>query len=108
MLFFYNNFIIFQLNPYVNLCSISINNQNLSLIECTLETGRTHQIRVHFSHIGLPLLGDSLYGNKSLLINSQALHSYYLEFIHPITHKKMSFISNNTKKIFPFLYQKDL
>lgn len=97
-----------SITHYKTLQTFSINNQNLSLIECTLETGRTHQIRVHFSHIGHPLLGDSLYGNESLLINSQALHSCYLEFIHPITHKKMSFISNNTKKIFPFLYKKDL
>lgn len=55
-----------------------------SLIKCTLETGRTHQIRVHMSAIGHPLLGDTLYGEYSNLINRQALHCYKLKFIHPI------------------------
>ena len=57
---------------------------NFDAVECTLETGRTHQIRVHFSHIGHPLLGDTLYGKASSLIYRQALHSYYISFIHPI------------------------
>ena len=56
-----------------------------SLIELHLETGRTHQIRVHMSAIGHPLLGDTLYGTSSSLINRQALHSYKISFIHPIT-----------------------
>lgn len=62
--------------------------KNYSLIKCILETGRTHQIRVHFSYIGHPLLGDTLYGTPSHLINRQALHSYKIDFIHPITNKK--------------------
>mgnify|MGYP003260836998 FL=1 len=49
---------------------------NLSLVHVFLETGRTHQIRVHFSHINHPILGDTLYGTPSPLINRQALHSY--------------------------------
>ena len=49
---------------------------NLSLVHIVLETGRTHQIRVHFSHIGHPILGDTLYGSPSELINRQGLHSY--------------------------------
>ncbi|MBO4293638.1 MAG: RluA family pseudouridine synthase [Clostridia bacterium] len=57
-----------------------------SLVKCTLETGRTHQIRVHFSAIGHSLLGDELYGKASKLIDRQALHCYYLEFIHPVKH----------------------
>ena len=63
-----------------------------SLVECKLETGRTHQIRVHMSHIDHPLLGDSLYNtnnNATLLINRQALHSYKMEFIHPVSGNKM-------------------
>ena len=65
-----------------------------SLIKCQLETGRTHQIRVHFSSIGHPLLGDSLYGKESNLISRQALHSYQIELIHPINKKLMLFKSD--------------
>ena len=63
---------------------------NLSLVHIVLETGRTHQIRVHFSHIKHPVLGDTLYGNASDLIDRQALHSYKLTFTHPITKNKMT------------------
>jgi 23S rRNA pseudouridine1911/1915/1917 synthase len=55
-----------------------------SYVKCWLETGRTHQIRVHLSHIGHPLLGDTLYGGKPLF-KRQALHAGKLEFTHPIT-----------------------
>lgn len=61
--------------------------ENYSLVQCKLETGRTHQIRVHFSSVGHPLLGDSLYNKNNdvnLLINRQALHSYKMEFVHPV------------------------
>ena len=60
---------------------------NISVVKCVLKTGRTHQIRVHFSSIGHPLIGDFLYGSKSDLINRQALHSYHISFIHPISNK---------------------
>jgi len=63
---------------------------NLSLVHIVLETGRTHQIRVHFSYIGHPILGDTLYGSPSKLINRQALHSYKITFIHPVTKKVVS------------------
>lgn len=63
---------------------------NLSLVHIVLETGRTHQIRVHFSYIGHPILRDTLYGSPSELINRQALHSYKLTFIHPVTKKVLS------------------
>ena len=63
--------------------------QNRSLIELNLETGRTHQIRVHMSHIGHPLLGDDLYGGKRDLIMRHALHAYKLQFIHPFTHEEI-------------------
>ena len=58
---------------------------NLSLVHVFLETGRTHQIRVHFSHINHPILGDTLYGTPSPLINRQALHSYKITLLHPIS-----------------------
>lgn len=64
---------------------------NLSLVNFKLETGRTHQIRVHSSYIGHPILGDDLYGNKSSLIYRQSLHSYKISFIHPKTREKMCF-----------------
>lgn len=64
---------------------------NYSLVKCILETGRTHQIRVHMSYIGHPLLGDTLYGKSSPLIDRQALHCSKLEFIHPIIKQNMIF-----------------
>lgn len=64
----------------------------LSLARIRLETGRTHQIRVHMKHIGHPLIGDFLYNpQQRQLISRQALHSARLSFIHPITGKELSF-----------------
>ncbi len=65
--------------------------KRISLIQLQLETGRTHQIRVHMKHIGHPLIGDDLYGTDCTLIQRQALHSYSLQFIHPITLEEMYF-----------------
>ena len=62
---------------------------NHTAIQIKLETGRTHQIRVHFAHIGHPLLGDDLYGNVSKYIKRQALHCKTLKFTHPITQEKL-------------------
>lgn len=62
-----------------------------TLVQCILETGRTHQIRVHMAAIGHPLLGDTLYGSSSTLIDRQALHSYKIKLIHPVYKKEMSF-----------------
>ncbi|MCX7715519.1 MAG: RluA family pseudouridine synthase [Clostridia bacterium] len=63
-----------------------------TLIELELETGRTHQIRVHMSYLGHPIAGDWLYGNENHdLIPRQALHSVWAEFFHPVTGEKMSF-----------------
>lgn len=61
-----------------------------TLIKCRLETGRTHQIRVHLKYIGHPLVGDKIYGPRKVIgDNGQFLHSAYLEFIHPRTGKKV-------------------
>ena len=91
---------------------------NITLIECKLETGRTHQIRVHLDYISHPILGDPLYGqgyktrinklepNIKFLVekhgNTQALHAYKLGFKHPITNENLIFETDppeNMKKI---------
>ena len=64
-----------------------------SLISIHLETGRTHQIRVHFKYIGHPLIGDHLYNPDFEYMTRQALHSHKISFIHPITKKAMEFIA---------------
>lgn len=62
-----------------------------TLTELTLETGRTHQIRVHMAHLGCPVLGDVLYGNEAAgLIGRQALHAVQLDFDHPVTKERLS------------------
>lgn len=63
---------------------------DFSLVKILLETGRTHQIRVHFSYIGHPLLGDALYYGSCQRIKRTALHSYKVEFCHPITGEAIS------------------
>lgn len=76
-----------------------------SLVECSLETGRTHQIRVHLSHTGNSIVGDQTYGNNKrkvlgcepelkfelLEFNHQALHSFYISFLHPTSKSLMEF-----------------
>jgi 23S rRNA pseudouridine1911/1915/1917 synthase len=64
--------------------------EHISLLELQLETGRTHQIRVHMAHLGHPLLGDDLYGGDHALISRQALHAYKLSFQHPMTKEKIT------------------
>lgn len=70
-----------------------IDDLKISKVKCILETGRTHQIRVHMSYIKHPLLGDDLYGGNTSLINRQALHSCKISFIHPILNKKVIYES---------------
>ena len=63
-----------------------------SLLRLELETGRTHQIRVHMAHLGHPLTGDFLYGTEDhALISRAALHSHQLTFRHPLTHEELTF-----------------
>ena len=69
------------------------NFNNYSLIKCILKTGRTHQIRVHMQFIEHPILGDTLYGIPSDLIDRQALHAYKVSFTHPITKENISIIA---------------
>lgn len=62
-----------------------------SLLSLTLETGRTHQIRVHMKYLGYPLIGDYLYHPDTSMIHRQALHSHRLTFLHPITREPLCF-----------------
>jgi 23S rRNA pseudouridine1911/1915/1917 synthase len=67
----------------------------LTLVECELETGRTHQIRVHLTAIGHPIVGDQTYGGqrKSIAIKRPFLHAQTLGFVHPVTGERLSFTS---------------
>ncbi len=80
---------------------------SISVVKCFLETGRTHQIRVHFMAIGHPLIGDSLYGSKSSLINRQALHCYSISFVHPITKEVLNITCNLPKDMENIFKQKE-
>ena len=77
---------------------------DLTLVSLRLETGRTHQIRVHMKHLGYPLIGDYLYHPDMTKIDRQALHSSLLEFTHPITKKAMKLsapLPTDMRKLFP-------
>jgi len=76
--------------------------KDAALVECRLETGRTHQVRVHMASIGHPLVGDPVYGRsgkthgkllKELGFQRQALHAAELGFTHPVTKRALSFTS---------------
>jgi 23S rRNA pseudouridine1911/1915/1917 synthase len=72
------------------------NESSLALLECRLETGRTHQIRVHLESLGLPLLGDPVYrkkapgASKALPFTRQALHAFALTLEHPVSRELMT------------------
>ena len=70
---------------------------------CQLETGRTHQIRVHLSSLGHPILGDTLYGSSSDYANRQLLHAYRLEFMHPITKNNVYYTATIPHDFKPFI-----
>jgi len=63
---------------------------NTSLLKLQLQTGRTHQIRVHLSYIGHPLIGDALYGGKNVGVSRQALHAAKISLLHPITNERIT------------------
>ncbi len=73
--------------------------ESSSLLNITIRTGRTHQIRVHLSSIGHPIIGDGLYGEETPLISRQALHASSLKFLHPILNEPMSICSLLPKDI---------
>ncbi len=92
---------------YERLCA----ENGLSLAKLHLETGRTHQIRVHMKYLGYPLPGDFLYYPDTTHISRQALHSWTLEMIHPVTGQSLSFIAplpDDIKKLFPHYPEPDL
>ena len=78
-----------------------------TLVTARLETGRTHQIRVHTKYIGYPVYNDPVYANKSMGDFGQFLHSYSMEFIHPITKEKMYFKRDVPKYFQDFLDKLD-
>ena len=78
--------------------------KNASLIELQLETGRTHQIRVHMNYIGYPVVNDPVYGRRKLINNDgQCLHAKTLGFVHPTTGKYMEFTSELPDKFINIL-----
>ena len=78
--------------------------KNASLIECKLDTGRTHQIRVHMKYINHPVVNDPIYNNSKNLYNfGQMLHAKTIGFIHPTTNKYMEFTSNPPKEFYDIL-----
>ena len=79
------------------------NENGLSKLHITLETGRTHQIRVHFAWLGTPLAGDDMYGGSTKKISRHALHCAKVTLIHPVTNEKMVFeapLPDDMKKLF--------
>ena len=82
--------------------------ENYTLIECVLETGRTHQIRVHLNYIGFPIVGDSKYGKrKTDTTYGQFLHAKTLGFDHPTTGEYMEFDSELPEYFASFLADLD-
>lgn len=78
--------------------------KNATLIECTLETGRTHQIRVHMNYIGHPIVNDPVYGKRKTIDDfGQMLHAKTIGFIHPITNKYMEFTCDAPKEFYSIL-----
>lgn len=73
---------------------VTSEHSDYSVVKCLLETGRTHQIRVHMSAIGHYILGDTLYGEHDSKFKRQLLHAYKIKFIHPIKNTPVEYIAN--------------
>lgn len=80
-------------------------NEKYSFVKVKIETGRTHQIRVHFSHLGMPLVGDSLYGEDEFEIGHQLLHCRRVELTHPVTKRKMIFKAKMPREMNAFIIE---
>jgi 23S rRNA pseudouridine1911/1915/1917 synthase len=78
--------------------------ENASLVRCELVTGRTHQIRVHLSSRGWPILGDALYGVTSAMIARQALHAWRVRLPHPITRAPIDLEAQIPPDMRPFVH----
>ena len=74
---------------YKRLQTLEVDKKQISIVELHLETGRTHQIRVHMSYMGYPLLGDFLYNPENHMLTRQGLHASKMVFHHPITNEKL-------------------
>ena len=81
--------------------------KDYTLVSLVLETGRTHQIRVHMAYIGYPIYNDPVYANKNATAFGQFLHSKAIRFVHPITKKQMEFTSDLPKYFQDFLAKLD-
>ena len=89
-----------------SICRVLRKNEQLSLVEVNLLTGRTHQIRVHLKHVGTPVLGDPVYGslnaNKKFNAPRQMLHALRLRFSHPITGAPVDLTAPIPKDLLPY------
>lgn len=83
-------------------------NEHGSLIKLRLQTGRTHQIRVHLAFTGHPIIGDDLYGGSREMIGRQALHASELSFIHPLTGRQINLLSPLPQDIVQLINKLDL
>ena len=86
---------------YKPIITFQIKGKTVTLLECRLETGRTHQIRVHMAHIGHHVLGDDVYGTKNapaVKSHGQLLHAYLLGFVHPAINEYMEFTASPPKE----------
>ena len=77
--------------------------KNATLIECVLQTGRTHQIRVHMNYIGYPIVNDPVYGKKKINDFGQMLHAKTIAFTHPVTKEYMEFTKDAPKEFYDIL-----